>query len=298
MNIRTDLALETHEMKGAGAIDGVEVSTKSGDKFKTTIIEIKNENGAYALNKPAGKYITIEFSEFTDDIDITDERMTAIRDAVTELIPKDGPVLVAGIGNRNITPDALGPGVATQIFATRHIGKELQEKIGLEGLRPVSSIASGVLGQTGIETAEILSAVANAISPCAVITVDALASRNLARLGRTVQLCDTGISPGSGVGNARKRIDEDSVGYPIISIGVPTVVDAYTLARDVAGKAGEDENSGEDSSKSDIEPACENMMVTPREIDVVIERASKLIALAINSALQPSFSPEDILSLM
>ncbi|HZJ75721.1 MAG TPA: GPR endopeptidase [Clostridia bacterium] len=296
MNIRTDLALETHEMKGADAIDGVEVSTKSGEKFKTTIIEITNENGANALNKPAGKYITIEFLKFTDDADITDERMTAIKDAVTELIPKEGPILIAGIGNRSITPDALGPGVATQIFVTRHIGQELQEQIGLTGLRPVSSIASGVLGQTGIETAEILSAVANAVNPVAIITVDALASRNLARLGRTVQLCDTGISPGSGVGNRRKRIDKTSVGYPIISIGVPTVVDAFTLARDVAGKG--DNDSDENGENSDIEPDCENMMVTPREIDVVIERASKLIALAINSALQPSFSSEEILGLM
>lgn len=281
------------EMKGAGKIDGVEVSTKSGEKSKTTIIDVKNENGAAALGKPAGKYITIEISPFADEEEITDERMTAIKDAILALIPEEGAILVAGIGNRSITPDSLGPGVASRIFATRHIGEQIQRQIGLESLRPVSSIASGVLGQTGIETAEILSAIANAIKPAAVITVDALAARNLARLGRTVQLCDTGISPGSGVGNTRTRIDSESVGVPVVSVGVPTVVDAYTLARDVAGKD-ENEQNGNDC----IAPACENMMVTPREIDVVIERASKLIALAINCALQTSLSVEELLSLM
>ncbi|HOD01910.1 MAG: Germination protease precursor [Firmicutes bacterium ADurb.Bin300] len=293
MNIRTDLAIEMREMKGAGKIDGVEVSAKSGEKAKTTVIEIKNENGASALGKPIGKYITVELSSFADEADITDERMTTIKEAISELVPANGAVLVAGIGNKSITPDSLGPSVASQIFATRHIGEELQKQIGLDKLRPVSSIASGVLGQTGIETAEILNAIAGAVKPAAIITIDALAARKLDRLGRTVQLCDTGISPGSGVGNTRKRIDSQSTGYPVISIGIPTVVDAYTLARDVTGKKDDD-----DEAESGIEPACENMMVTPREIDVVVERASKLIALAINCALQPSLSVDELLGLM
>lgn len=299
MNIRTDLALEMREMKGSGELDGVEVSTRENEKSKTTIIDVKNENAAAALGKTKGRYITVEFSPFADEAEISDERMTAIKDALCELLPKEGAVLVAGIGNRSITPDSLGPGVAAKIFATRHIGENLQEQIGLGKLRPVSSIASGVLGQTGIETAEILCAIAGAVKPAAVITVDALAARNLARLGRTVQICDTGISPGSGVGNTRNRIDKESVGYPVISVGVPTVVDAYTLARDVVKKSeNEPDELNEQDENGEIEHVCENMMVTPREIDVVVERASKLIALAINCALQPSLSTEELLGLM
>ncbi len=294
LNIRTDLAVEMREMKGAGELSGVKSSEEKGEKTKTTVIEVLSEEGAQQLGKPVGKYITVEMTPFSDDPELTDERMTAVKNAVAQLLPKEGAVLVAGIGNRDVTPDALGPRAATQIFATRHIGEQMQEQIGLEGkLRPVSSVAAGVLGQTGIETAELLAAFVYAVKPAAVITVDALASRRLSRLGCTVQLCDTGISPGSGVGNKRARIDKETLGVPVIAVGVPTVVDAYTLAKDVMGKGDENEDGGESP-----ESGYESMVVTPREIDVVIDRAARLIALSLNSALQPSLSAEELLGLM
>ncbi len=299
MNIRTDLAVEMREMKGAGELSGVKTTEEKGEKTKTTIIEVLSEEGEKVLGKPIGKYITVELAPFSDDAEVTDERMTAVKNAVAQLLPKEGPILVAGIGNRDVTPDALGPRAATQIFATRHIGEQMQEQIGFDGrLRPVSSVAAGVLGQTGIETAELLSAMVYAVKPAAVITVDALASRRLSRLGCTIQLCDTGISPGSGVGNKRARIDKETLGVPVIAVGVPTVVDAFTLAKDVMGKGDDAENGSESEDTGAAAPGCENMMVTPREIDVVIDRAARLIALSLNCALQPQLSTEDLLGLM
>ena len=203
-------------------------------------------------------------------------------------MPKDGLILVAGLGNDQITPDALGPGCTSQIFSTRHIGKELQKSIGFEHLRPVARVIPGVLGQNGIETVEILEGIIRRVSPSALITVDALASRRLSRLGCTVQICNTGISPGSGVGNARAEISLDTVGIPVISIGVPTVVDAFTLACDLIG---------EDATER-IEKDGERMMVTPREIDLLIEHASKLVAAAINSALQPHMDIDELMALV
>ena len=288
LGIRTDLAIEMRELAGDRKISGVRESTRSTDSTKTTIIEILDAEGEKKVGKPRGKYITVELPPFGEEADITDDRLKALTDAVSELLPA-GAVLVAGIGNRSITPDALGPDTVEKIFATRHISDELQKQIGLsEKLRPVCGVATGVLGQTGIETGEILRSLAESVKPCAVITVDALASRRLSRLGCTVQLCDTGITPGSGVGNSRTRIDSSTVGTRVISIGVPTVVDAGTLAADILG--GDAEHSPAESENA-------GMMVTSKEIDVVIERASKLLSLAINCALQPTLSAEEIMSL-
>ena len=196
-------------------------------------------------------------------------------------------MLVAGIGNKDITPDALGPRCAEGIFSTRHITSELAEEIGLDFLNPVCSLATGVLGQTGIETGEIIKSVADAIKPKAVIVIDALAAAGLERLGRTVQITDTGITPGSGVGNKRAEISKNTLGVPVIAIGVPTVVDAVTLARAMTGNKTATESS-----------EAQNMMVTPREIDVMIERAAKLISLCVNCALQPETDPELLLSVV
>ena len=178
---------------------------------------------------------------------------------------------------------------AEQIFSTRHLKTEFSNELGLPAFNPVASISTGVLGQTGIETAEYIKGIVDLINPKTVIAVDALASRKLSRLGKTVQLSDTGISPGAGVGNNRARIDEETLGIPVIAIGIPTVVDGKTLLRDLV----------ENNCKIDnISKEAETVMVTPRDIDMIIKRASRLLALSINCALQPHIEPEFLLSLM
>lgn len=286
MDLRTDLALEQHEISCKSAPDGIEKTQTSSGEVKITEIRITNKNGEKALKRKIGTYVTVELPSFGSATDIFGDGMKAVASELKKLLPSEGLVLVAGLGNKQITPDALGPDCASLIFSTRHIGKELQKSIGFESLRPVARITPGVLGQNGIETGEILSGIIRQVSPAALITIDALASRRLSRLGCTVQICNTGITPGSGVGNARAEISADTMGVPVISLGVPTVVDAATLAYDLTGTSGK------------IEKCGEKMMVTPREIDLIIERASKLVATAINSALQPDMSAEELYSLV
>ena len=286
MDLRTDLALEQHEISCKSAPDGIEKTQTSSGEVKITEIRITNKNGEKALKRKIGTYVTVELPSFGSATDIFGDGMKAVASELKKLLPSEGLVLVAGLGNKQITPDALGPDCASLIFSTRHIGKELQKSIGFESLRPVARITPGVLGQNGIETGEILSGIIRQVSPAALITIDALASRRLSRLGCTVQICNTGITPGSGVGNARAEISSVTMGVPVISLGVPTVVDAATLAYDLTGTSGKIEKSGE------------KMMVTPREIDLIIERASKLVATAINSALQPDMSAEELYSLV
>lgn len=292
MDFRTDLALERREVYGDQEIQGVKQTVTDNKKSKTTRIEVLDNEGAQKIGKPIGNYITVEVPNFSRDGEVLDERLDAVKNEIASLLPKDGLVLIAGLGNMSITPDSLGPKVIDKILATRHISPELAKSIGLENLRGVAAISPGVLGQTGIETGEIIKGISDCVKPAAVITIDALASRKLSRLGCTVQLADTGVTPGSGVGNARKEINEKTIGAPVIAIGIPTVVDATTLAYDLFG--GEEKNK-ELSNK--IDPECANMIVTPREIDIMMERASNLVGLAINSALQPTLSAEDIMAL-
>ncbi len=291
MNFRTDLALERHELLGKDNAEGIVSQTTEKDNVKITHIKITTEDAARRLSKPCGNYVTVEVpSSFSSDGEILDSKLTVLSAEIRKMIPKEGTVLVVGLGNISITPDALGPKVASFILATRHISSELAESAGLTGMRCVAGISPGVLGQTGIETGEIIRGIVDRIKPSCVIAVDALASRNLSRLGSTIQMSDTGISPGSGVGNARKRLDEETLGVKVISIGVPTVVDGATLAHDLIDK--------KNSAAYSILPESEEMMVTPKEIDLLIERASKLVSLAINCALQENLSPEDIMSLV
>lgn len=296
MNFRTDLALERRELLGGDTPDGVKSRTSYEQNAVITAIDITNEAGAKSIGKPVGRYVTVEVPPFSQDAELLDGRLTAITNELRRLLPESGLVLVAGLGNGNITPDALGPLTADRIFATRHISGELAQSLGFEDLRPVAGVAPGVLGQTGIETGEIISGLVKILKPCAVVTVDALASRKLSRLGCTVQLSDTGIAPGSGVGNARLPIDEKTVGVPVIAVGVPTVVDAATLAVDLTQDM--DGAPDEETLRQAVEPRGASMMVTPREIDLLVERAARLVSLGINCALQPSVSPEDMLSLL
>lgn len=290
MIYRTDLALERHEMLNKEQVQGVHYETKQKDDATITLVEVIDDIGEKQVGKPKGKYYTVDVPEFSHETELLDGRLKALTEVISELLPKgENSVLVVGVGNDNITPDALGPLCAGQIFSTRHIETEFSKEIGLPKLNPVASISTGVLGQTGIETAEYIKGIVDLIKPQAVIAVDALASRKLSRLGKTVQLSDTGISPGAGVGNNRARIDEHFLGVPVIAIGIPTVVDGRTLVYDLVENNKQIEN---------ISKEAETVMVTPRDIDMIIKRASRLLALSINCALQPHIEPEFLLSLM
>lgn len=289
MDFRTDLAFEQREMTAKHS-DNVAVRQYARQNANVTEIEILNDEGAKELGKPKGKYITMEIPAFSHDSELLDGRLTAMTESIRTLLPEtDGPVLVAGLGNEDVTPDALGPRTAHGIFATRHIDRALASELGFGELRDVCAITFGVLGQTGMETAETIRGIVNTIHPAAVITVDALAARSLQRLGKTVQLTDTGITPGSGVGNSRARLDKETLGVPVIAIGVPTVVDAVTLVRDF---------TSEHKMAKEKEDEAKAMMVCPREIDVTIRRAARFLALSLNCALQPSISPDILLTIV
>lgn len=293
MNFRTDLALERREYIDKHKLDGIISHKKETNGITVHTIEVTNKEGEKIIGKPIGKYITVETQPFTRNSDLFSPSLYVLRDELINLLPKgSGSILVAGLGNESITPDALGPRCISLLLATRHISPEIAKSIGFENLRSVAGIVPGVLGKTGIESAEIILGITQKIKPSAVIVIDALASRSTERLGTTVQISNTGISPGSGVGNSRHRIDKDILGVPVISIGVPTVVDGATMAFDILEKAG----IKTDFQKEALEKG--SMMVTPKEIDALIERASRLIAMAINTALHPSIDGEDILAIV
>ncbi len=291
MIFRTDLAVEAREGLRTRK-KGFEQTEETHGSCKITRIRVNGEEGKQ-IGKEPGTYVTVEVPPITDYIDMTDERVELLSKEIAALLPREGLVLVAGLGNREITPDALGPDTAALVLATRHIKGELARVTGLTGLRPVAVVSPGVLGSTGMETSEFLQAVAHGFSPSVIVAVDALASRSLARLGCTVQLSDAGISPGEGVGNARPRIGRDTLGIPVVSVGVPTVVDAETLAFDLFG--GDSEKT--ERSKSKVTPRGAQMVVTPREVDLLVGRAAKMTAMALNRALNPSLSVEDLMML-
>ncbi len=292
MDFRTDLALERKEMLNAN-IEGVEVTEYENDECKTTLIKITTEEAAERLGKGVGKFITVEMDAFSDVAAVSDGRLNALVKSLKSLLPKgDGPVLVAGVGNPAMTSDSLGPQTASMIFATRHIGDELHKQAGFkDSLRLVASISAGVLGQTGIETSEYIKSICDTVKPCCVITVDALAAGSVSRLGNTVQMSDTGIAPGSGIGNTRGRIDESYLGVPVIAVGVPTVVDALSLAVELTG-ARHGEFSKENRGKG------EGLVVAPKDIDLLVKNSSYLLAMAINCALQPGLTPQELYALM
>lgn len=273
MENRTDLALESYESQRKTRLDGVKVKEKNG----VSIVQVLNKTGEQAIGKPMGTYITCCVPSFIHDTDIFDGRLEKVAALLEDLLPDtDGCVLVAGVGNTSITADALGPVTNKYVFATRHIMQDLKNSSGFENLRSVATVTTGVLGETGIETAEIIKGVVEEIHPACVIVVDALASSSADRLGTTVQLSDTGISPGSGVGNHRHEISKQVLGVPVISIGIPTVVSTCTL------------NGCAD----------EEMYVTPREIDRITEQGAKLIGMSINVCLQRGLKPQDLYALV
>lgn len=292
-NYRTDLAIELaeevqQESQQQKMPEGLASHSHKVNSIEITTVEIQTDDMARRLQKPKGRYVTVETRPLWQSAMNLEEEICATAESLRELLPDRGSVLVVGLGNAGITPDALGPKVIEMILATRHLSNELKESIGLGHLRKVSAIAPGVMGQTGIETGEIVSALVNYIHPTAVIAVDALAARGMERLGKTIQISDTGISPGSGVLNARKELCTKTLGIPVISLGVPTVVDATTLAYDLL------EDGKIQKERTLFHPSGEQMMITPREIDLLIGHGAKFVSLAINKALQPELSLEDI----
>lgn len=273
MENRTDLALESYESANKTVIDGVIVE----EGRNITTVRVTNENGEKELQKPMGTYITYTVPNFISDTDIFDGRLDDVSSALKALLPnKITSVLVAGVGNLDITADALGPKVNDYVLATRHMKQSGDSNGIFDDFFNVSSFPTGVLGDTGIESAELVKGVVTAIQPSCVIVVDALAATSKERLGRTVQLSDTGIAPGSGVGNHRYEISKKTMGVPVISIGIPTVLSTAFL--------------GDDSDGS--------MFVTPREIDRIIEQGAKLIGMSINVCLHKNISARDLLSLV
>ena len=291
MNFRSDLALECREPVAGQDQQGLCCQEEEHEDYHLTRLEVLDAAGVKAIGKPVGTYITIELPPLGEYADVYGPGMECAADELRRMLPPGGPVLVAGLGNDNMTPDALGPRCCALVLATRHIAGELAKSAGLGHLRPVMCLTPGVLGRTGMESAELVAAAVRATKPAAVLTVDALAARKLSRLGCTIQLSDSGIVPGSGVGNARQELSRGTLGVPVVSLGVPTVVDAATLVADLAEI---------DINAPPVAPPAESagMMVTPREVDLLIERAAKLCAMAINRALQPHLTIEDFLELV
>ena len=279
MQYRTDLALEHCEAAALPA--DVRVFSRKQNNITIETVEIQTDD----YIKPRGRYVTVTVPMLSAPHAADEAEIEAIACEVAAMLPKTGTVLIAGLGNKNITPDALGPRCAGQIIATRHLAEETEAVLGK--LRPAAAIAPGVLGQTGMESDEIIKALVKQIAPDAVVVVDALATKSAARLGCTIQISDSGISPGSGVMNARQEISQKTLGIPVIAVGVPTVVDAATLVAELTGS-----EHNEESSK------IGGMMVTPRDIDQLITHASHMLALVINRAVQKTLPLEIIAYLM
>ena len=291
MQMRTDLAIEARELAG-DRVAGTDYREYRENGMKISRLTVKTQRAGQLLGKDAGTYITVEMPSLTDNFTETDERIKTIGREIRRLLPVNGLLLVAGLGNEEITPDSLGPKTGARVLATRHITGELARAAGLDRLRPVAVLNTGVTGQTGIETGEYILSVVKRIRPNAVIAVDALASRRIERLGKTVQISDAGISPGAGVGNHRTRINKETIGVPVIAIGVPTVVDAQTFAGDLLSDSA--------VRRSAVLPDrnVRQMIVIPREIDLLTERASRLLAFSLNAAMQNAFDLRELVSLM
>mgnify|MGYP004527365191 FL=1 len=282
---RTDLALEARELwqESAGRttkLPGVKAREEKCQGYPLTRVDILDRRGEEALGKPAGSYRTLDLTAFWQrGEDFFERAVRAMGQQLRELIPESGPVLVAGLGNAAMTPDAIGPLAAEHVLVTRHL--IAAQPVQFSGFRPVAVLRTGVLGTTGVESAEAVRGLAEQVKPSLIIAVDALASRRMGRVCTAVQLSDSGIIPGSGVGNHRAALNRETLGVPVIAVGVPTVVDAATLAADLL----------EESGMGDVDPerlhqGSGTFMVTPRDIDQQVRDLGKVIGYGINWALQ------------
>ena len=287
--IRTDLTVESEALRRADALPtGIRTQERQCGSFRVTAVEVLDGQGEAALGKPVGSYITLELDALLRREEHTFSEAAALLGSELRTLlrlPEGACVLVVGLGNRDITPDAVGPAAVDSVMVTRHLLRQMPEEFA--AFRPVAALCSGVLGTTGMESGDLVRAVTEQLSPSAVIAVDALASREPRRLCRTVQLTDTGIVPGSGVGNARQALNRETLGIPVIAVGVPTVVDAATLTADLAALCGAD-LGGADFGEAG------RMIVTPRDIDRSVRDVSKLIGYGIDLALHDGLTVEDV----
>lgn len=292
MTYRTDLAIENKEMydsdqKGGGVeISGVEVDIKDYDEdIKATRIKIVNENGSRALSKPLGNYITLEVQNVVDGSDeLKDKAAKALAEELKSLVKFHSKlkVLIIGLGNDKVTPDALGPYTVSKVKVTRHFFI-IYNAEGDDEMACVSGFIPGVMGSTGMESAELIRSAAEIAKPEVIIAIDALAARNISRISTTIQISDTGISPGAGTGNMRKELTEKNLGIKVIAIGVPTVIDSRTLILDAL--SGFIKNPA--AAMDHMEKSGESMIVTTSDIDQVIKDFSDIIANGINITLHP-----------
>ena len=308
-NFRTDLAVERNDIYKKvnniqSEIDGIEIENESREETDISRVKIINEDGENKLGKPIGNYITLYVKniKLADDEkieQIAEVLADELRKVIGEHVTDTEDILVVGLGNMYVTPDALGPKVIPHIEITRHI-LEYMPKVMPEDTRPVSAISPGVLGTTGIETMEVLKGIVDNIHPQLLIVIDALASRSIERISSSIQIADTGIVPGAGVDNKRKEISNKTLGIPVIALGIPTVVDLASITNDCINlfidnlqqKAMSNSYLNELKEKDNYEeikealiPKDYNMIVTPKEIDKLIENMSKIISKGINMAL-------------
>ena len=260
---RTDLAIENHNPDNT---EGVLVDTKNNDKTIVTTVKIETESAKNRFNKPIGTYVTIKCSDILNDTECYEEAVDELSGVLDSFIKTNGNVLVIGLGNRQITPDSLGPSAIDRVFVTNHIKDQLKYDF-VEKLGRISALAPGVLGTTGMESFEIIKGVTERVKPDCLIVIDALCALEKENLGTTVQVSDTGLTPGGGVKNRRNEISMDTIGIPVISVGVPTVID-----------------SSED----------EYLFLTPKDIDLILDRMSKTIANGINKAVHKNLTVEEI----
>lgn len=309
-NFRTDLALERRNLYRTAnniknEIDGIETEEeKVGDDILTTRVKVLSKQGEEAINKPIGNYITIDIKNLKvaneDEMQKASEVVTKeLKALIDKHVSSKDPVLVVGLGNLYVTPDALGPKVINEIDITRHLLEYMPEVLN-EDTRSVSAVSPGVLGTTGIETQEILKGIVQNINPKLIIIIDALSSRSIERISSSIQIADTGIVPGAGVGNTRKELTKDSLGVPVIAIGIPTVVEAATITADSLtmfiqkvqeqAKSNDFLNQLQEEDKYEmikevLSPNDYNFIVTPKEIDELIENMKDIVARGINFAI-------------
>lgn len=300
MQIRTDLAMESREI--AHGISGIAVHSRKRGAIEETHVRIETEEAARALEKAPGTYVTLEHPTLAlCPVEERAEMARAIAEALRKLLPPSGDLLAVGLGNRYMTADALGSRVLEDLLVTRHLrdisGESLRGR-----LRGVCAVAPGVLGVTGLETAEVVQGIVEHVRPAAVIAIDALAARESSRICTTIQITDTGIRPGSGVGNHRAGLTRETLGIPVIALGVPMVVYASVIARDALAllleHIGMNENDHIQAMDMLIgELTCQGLgelVVTPREVDELVGKVSRIIADGLNLAFQPRLSEAEI----
>lgn len=298
--LRTDLAQEAGDGKlGSTPPEGVRCERTFEGETELFEVNIETEAASRLLGKKTGRYLTLSVGRvWEEEGEVFRKKACLLAEKLRTFLPaSDGCVLIVGLGNRSITADAIGPMTLSHTLVTRHLEEKQPDLFRSLSLRTTAAISPGVLGETGVESAAIVRSLVTELDPAAVIAVDALASRSLSRLATTVQISDAGISPGSGVGNRRDALSRETLGIPVIALGVPTVVDVVTLAWDVLQTAtGSDEGLEQISEK--LSALGLNFFVTPKETDEILRQVSALIGYGINLALHPSLTFEEMLSLV